>query len=899
MKSLSSTSRRVARWFTSIPKNWFSAKPSRKHRRSWDLSAGVECLEDRQLLTGSYGAEILSNGDGVAADGVVINQNQPDDVNDPKVGVAADGSYVVAFGYQDTPTDSDIYFQRYGSDGARLGSHTIVARTGFNETNPGVAVAPDGRFVVVYQTNISGVESIRAQLYNADGSSRSSEIFVSNAVDDQTDPSVTIANNGDFVVTWQDDDQTDTDVIYRRYNADGTPKDADITLGAGDSTASYADPTIAVEPVSGDFVIVARKIFAAGNREIVYFRLADDGTIQQAETDVVGNNLNSYNLGNVAINDDSEFLITWLNSDSGAVLGRAFNSSGPLAGVVVLQNDTSSTSSRGLIAANDTDDTWIIAYQNNAEPGIDYQVRTTDLTSVQLDQTFQSSTRFTQVAVGANRTGDFAVVGRDFQPSRDVLRGFSRLENFDPNDSISEAIDIGTLSSGTVTAPGTPAISPNGGDVDFYSFTVSAGQTVTIETSQRDSDPVDTELRIFDAQGTRLAINDDISGFNRYSRIEMTFPNAGTFYAAVSHFQNDNFDPLTGANDTLGVSDPTGNYTLSFTVPPAPNTSVANNDNYTVGLNITQFREGPINPTSITVNDSVLANDTETTGKTAVIVQQPMFGTVNLNGDGTFTYTPSTSAGNDFWGFDTFTYEVQGGGAANSNTGTVTLMTHNAVLIQKLFNQFLGRGPDMSGFEQFTRTFNAGLNTLGELAGSMFTSDERLDPIVDDLYRTYLLRPVDPGGLATWKSEFRRTGGLSIVQAGIINSPEFFNAASATNPTLTPNAAYITELYRRLLGREPDPSGFQVQLGTLNAGFLDRAGIVFGFVDSLESRGNIVDGYFQTYFGRPATQQERDFNVNLLVTGTSRVQVQVLLIDSLEYFNNPLPPLLGTAIRTI
>lgn len=301
-------------------------------------------------------------------------------------------------------------------------------------------------------------------------------------------------------------------------------------------------------------------------------------------------------------------------------------------------------------------------------------------------------------------------------------------------------------------------------------------------------------------------------------------------------------------------------------------------------------------------NGGVLSNDTNATGRTAVLVTDGSFGSVALNSDGTFTYTPRTTesspgARDDFWGRDTFTYRIEGGGGDPSNTATVTLLSHNAVLINKLFNQFLNRGPDLPGFEQFTRTFNAGVN-LGTLAGSMFESDERLDPIIDDLYQTYLFRNVDPGGLVTWKGEFRNTGGLSIVQAGIISSPEFFNASSAANPSLTGNEGFVTELYRRLLGREPDPEGFQVQVGTLNSGALTRAGIEFGFVDSLEGLRNLVTESFQTHLNRTPSDQDRDGNVAALQNGTSRRQIQVNLINSPEYLNNPLPPTVGTALRT-
>jgi VCBS repeat-containing protein len=66
----------------------------------------------------------------------------------------------------------------------------------------------------------------------------------------------------------------------------------------------------------------------------------------------------------------------------------------------------------------------------------------------------------------------------------------------------------------------------------------------------------------------------------------------------------------------------------------------------------------------------VLANDTGTSGDklTAVVMSQPSDGTLALNSDGSFTYTPDVN----FAGTDSFTY-VASDGAADSNVATVTL----------------------------------------------------------------------------------------------------------------------------------------------------------------------------------------------------------------------------------
>ena len=106
-------------------------------------------------------------------------------------------------------------------------------------------------------------------------------------------------------------------------------------------------------------------------------------------------------------------------------------------------------------------------------------------------------------------------------------------------------------------------------EVDFYSFTLAAGQTVALDIDGRDDfasfvtypdvyilpefqdipQTVDTELRLFDAEGNELAINNDGAApgedFSRDPYLEFTAETAGTYYVGVSALGNRNYDPFT------------------------------------------------------------------------------------------------------------------------------------------------------------------------------------------------------------------------------------------------------------------------------------------------------------------------------------------------------------------
>jgi large repetitive protein len=99
--------------------------------------------------------------------------------------------------------------------------------------------------------------------------------------------------------------------------------------------------------------------------------------------------------------------------------------------------------------------------------------------------------------------------------------------------------------------------------------------------------------------------------------------------------------------------------TVWITVIPVNDPPVAEDDVYTVAED------------EVLYGSSVLANDSDVddTILTVVLVAGPIFGSLNLNADGTFVYTPAA----DYFGNDTFTYQAQDAAGARSNTATVSI----------------------------------------------------------------------------------------------------------------------------------------------------------------------------------------------------------------------------------
>ncbi|MBV9468182.1 MAG: tandem-95 repeat protein, partial [Abitibacteriaceae bacterium] len=99
--------------------------------------------------------------------------------------------------------------------------------------------------------------------------------------------------------------------------------------------------------------------------------------------------------------------------------------------------------------------------------------------------------------------------------------------------------------------------------------------------------------------------------------------------------------------------------TINITITPVNDAPVAQDDTYTLnGLQLTVPAPG------------VLGNDSDVEGDTlhTLLVAQPVHGTLTLNANGSFSYTPAIG----FNGVDSFTYKANDG-SLDSNAATVTL----------------------------------------------------------------------------------------------------------------------------------------------------------------------------------------------------------------------------------
>lgn len=154
------------------------------------------------------------------------------------------------------------------------------------------------------------------------------------------------------------------------------------------------------------------------------------------------------------------------------------------------------------------------------------------------------------------------------------------------NSGTPGTILLGEPVSGEIGADGAFAL--DAADLDLYRYVATATQVVVIRTFTTAENATDTVLRVFDAAGNELRVNDDISAENRASRVQLTVQAGQTYYIGVNGYSPGAFtyNPLTGAGTAAGVP---GTYVLSVAAAAAPEIEV-------LGLNGTAVLSGDATP---------------------------------------------------------------------------------------------------------------------------------------------------------------------------------------------------------------------------------------------------------------------------------------------------------------
>ena len=189
-----------------------------------------------------------------------VNSNTAGSQRHPDVAMDKDGNFVVVWEEDNgNKNTSEIYMRGFDAKGnERFASKVVNTVTDGMQYTPSIAMAPDGKFVVAWHDESAGQNTPQVFIrgFNADGS----ELFHDRNVMEKAEgarkaPDVAIADDGTFVVTWQDDsDGNGTYQIYAKgFNADGTDRISQFTVNTVAAGQQY-NPSIGMN-ASGTFFI--------------------------------------------------------------------------------------------------------------------------------------------------------------------------------------------------------------------------------------------------------------------------------------------------------------------------------------------------------------------------------------------------------------------------------------------------------------------------------------------------------------------------------------------------------------------------------------------------------------------------------------------------------------------
>mgnify|MGYP001347752129 CR=1 FL=1 len=208
-----------------------------------------------QIRAGSFTPDNLD-----LLDPFTVNTTSAGDQSHPAIALSDDESFVVV--WKDDSNNNGLFEVRtrgFLADGSeKFPQFTVNVRSSGQQEAPDVASDPDGNFVVVWEddTDSDGLYQIYARGFGPDGVERFSQFTVNtSSAGQQLAPAVSMAANGDFVVVWQDDPGDDGlfNIRARGFNADGSESFPQLTVNtrsAGDQRA----PDVA-SAASGDFIV--------------------------------------------------------------------------------------------------------------------------------------------------------------------------------------------------------------------------------------------------------------------------------------------------------------------------------------------------------------------------------------------------------------------------------------------------------------------------------------------------------------------------------------------------------------------------------------------------------------------------------------------------------------------
>ncbi|MDZ8109755.1 MAG: putative Ig domain-containing protein [Nostoc sp. DedQUE12a] len=273
-----------------------------------------------------------------------------------------------------------IYAQRYNSAGVAQGNEFKVNTYMTNsQSNPTVAMDADGDFVISWQSkdpNENGFSyAIYAQRYNSAGVPIGSEFQVNTYTNSKQDnPTIAIDADGDFVIAWTSyaQDGSGFGIYAQRYNSAGVAQGSEFQVNTYTDNHQY-NPTVAMD-ADGDFIISWTSYGQDGYGNGIYARRYNSAGVAQGSEFQV-NTYTDYSQVNpsVGMDVDGDFVISWQSyGQDGSLYGiyaRRYNSAGVAQSSEFKVNNYTDNDQLHAAVAMDDDGDFVISWTSSGQDG--------------------------------------------------------------------------------------------------------------------------------------------------------------------------------------------------------------------------------------------------------------------------------------------------------------------------------------------------------------------------------------------------------------------------------------------------------------------------------------------------------------------------------------------------
>jgi hypothetical protein len=342
------------------------------------LAAALRCLPALPALPAA--AQINPSGAEITVGATATFQGLPAAASDLA------GDFVVVWQKLSPTTGGwDIFARRYARSGAPEGAELQVNTTTGAGCRQRPAVGADGLggFVVVWQSDeeSGGRTGIFGQLFSATGTAEGAQFQVnlSTGGNDQA-PAVAMAPDGRFLVVWQSDsaDGSSWGVVGRAYQAGGTAPTGELAINVTTAGAQHSPAAafLAGAGMAGGYAVAWQSEGQDGpglaGSSAVIARLFDtSGNALSGELGVNAPATGAHGHPRMAADPSGNFAVAWENLTAGGtvVLARRFTAAGaPLSAPLTVDAAPTGAQADPVVAADARGD-FVVAWDETNEDG--------------------------------------------------------------------------------------------------------------------------------------------------------------------------------------------------------------------------------------------------------------------------------------------------------------------------------------------------------------------------------------------------------------------------------------------------------------------------------------------------------------------------------------------------